>query len=155
MKWTVVIGQGQGIIVRKINIKNPITCATYNILFRHLVVKSYISTFRYIINNSRFGDFVDRIYPNELEIKDTTDTDRSVSYLDLHLEINSEWRLRMKLYDKWGISIFLLWTIHLYVATFQQRLHMDVYLSVDLVFQNLWFLWGFPWKRVTANRDAT
>jgi hypothetical protein len=34
-------------------------------------------------------DFVDRIYPIELEIKDTTYTDRSASYLDLHLEIDS------------------------------------------------------------------
>jgi hypothetical protein len=31
-----------------------------------------------------YGDFVDRIYPIEFEIKDTTDTDRSASYLDLH-----------------------------------------------------------------------
>jgi len=52
------------------------------------------------LNNSRFGDFVGRIYPIELEIKDTTDTDRSASYLDLHLEIDSEGRLRTKLYDK-------------------------------------------------------
>jgi hypothetical protein len=43
-----------------------------------------------LIYNSRFGDFVDRIYPIELEIKDTTDTDRSASYLDLLLEIDSE-----------------------------------------------------------------
>ena len=35
------------------------------------------------LNNSRFGDFVDRIYPIELEIKDTTDTDRSASYQTL------------------------------------------------------------------------
>ena len=41
-----------------------------------------------------------RIYPNELEIKDTTDTDGSALYLDLHLEIKSEGRLRTKLYDK-------------------------------------------------------
>jgi hypothetical protein len=46
------------------------------------------------------GDFVDRIYPIELEIKDTTHTDTSASYLDLHLEIDSEGRLRTKLYDK-------------------------------------------------------
>jgi len=52
------------------------------------------------LNNSRFGDFVDRIYPVELEIKDTTDTDRSASYLDLYLEIDSEGRLRTKLFDK-------------------------------------------------------
>jgi hypothetical protein len=36
------------------------------------------------LNNSRLGDFVVRIYPIELEIKDTTYTDRSASYLDLH-----------------------------------------------------------------------
>jgi hypothetical protein len=36
----------------------------------------------------------------ELEIKDNTDTDMSASYLDLHLEIDSEGRLRTKLYDK-------------------------------------------------------
>jgi hypothetical protein len=46
------------------------------------------------------GEFVDRIYPIELEIKDTADTDRSASYLDLHLKIDSEGRLRTKLYDK-------------------------------------------------------
>ena len=47
-------------------------------------------TFHYIdnvlsLNNSRFGDFVDRIYPIEP---------------DLHLENDSEGRLRTKLYDK-------------------------------------------------------
>ena len=52
------------------------------------------SPFRYIddvllLNNSRFGDFVARIYPIELEIKDTTDTVRPASYLDIHLEIDS------------------------------------------------------------------
>ena len=48
---------------------------------------------------SRFGDFVDGIYPIELEVKDTTYTDRSVSYLDLHLEIDIEEGLRMKFPD--------------------------------------------------------
>ena len=46
------------------------------------------------------GDYVDRIYPSELEIKDTTETIRSASYLDLHLEIDNNGRLRTKLYDK-------------------------------------------------------
>jgi hypothetical protein len=67
------------------------------------LARSFNFTLRYIddvlsIYNSRFGDFVDRIYPVELEIKDTTD--RSASYLDLHLEIDSEGRFRTKLYDK-------------------------------------------------------
>jgi hypothetical protein len=67
-----------------------------------------VSSERYILHmqvlleccNSRFGDFVDRIYPIEIEINDDTDTDRSASYLDIHLEIDSEGRLRTKLYDK-------------------------------------------------------
>ena len=69
------------------------------------LARSFNFTFHYIydvlsLNNSRFGDFVDRIYPIELEIKDTTDTDRSASYLDIHLEIDSKGRLRTKFYDK-------------------------------------------------------
>jgi hypothetical protein len=64
-----------------------------------MLTRSFNATFRYIddvrsLNNSRFSDFVDRIYHIELEIKDTTYTDRYASYLDLHLEINSEGRLR-------------------------------------------------------------
>ena len=38
--------------------------------------------------------------PTEFEIKDTADTARSASYLDLHLEIDSEGWLKTKLYDK-------------------------------------------------------
>jgi hypothetical protein len=44
--------------------------------------------------------YVDRIYPIEPDINHTTDTDRSTSYLDLRLEIDSEGWLRTKLYDK-------------------------------------------------------
>ena len=50
--------------------------------------------------NYRFAGFVDNIYPIELEIKDTRDTARSYSYLDLHLEIDNEGQLRPKHYDK-------------------------------------------------------
>jgi hypothetical protein len=43
---------------------------------------SFNFTFRYIddvfsLSNSRFGDFVDRVYPIEVEIMDTANTDRS------------------------------------------------------------------------------
>jgi hypothetical protein len=69
------------------------------------LARSFNFTFCYVddvfsLNNSRFGDCVDRIYPIELERNDTTDTDRSASYLDLHLEIDSVGRLKVKLYDK-------------------------------------------------------
>jgi hypothetical protein len=45
-----------------------------------LLTKNEKKLSRYIddvlsLNNSRFGDFVDRIYPIELEIRATTDTD--------------------------------------------------------------------------------
>ena len=46
------------------------------------------------LNNSKFGDFVNRFYPTELEIKDTTDTATSASYLDLqHIDVDSAGRL--------------------------------------------------------------
>ena len=82
------------------------------VLFKKLA-RSFDFTFRYIddvlsLNNSRFGDFVDRIYPIELEIKDITDTDKSASYLDLHLEIDSDGRLKTKFTTKEMISIFIL-----------------------------------------------
>ena len=69
------------------------------------LTRSFNFTYRYIdyvlsLNNSRYGELVARIYPIELEIKDTTDTDRYASYLDLHIEIDSEGRLGTKLYDK-------------------------------------------------------
>ena len=76
------------------------------------VNRSVNSTFRYIddilsLNNSSFDDFVDRIYPIELEINDTTDTDRFASYLDLHIEIDNEGRLRTKLYDNCELFIYM------------------------------------------------
>ena len=69
------------------------------------LARSFKFTFCYIddvlsLNNCKFGDFVDRIHPIEVEIKDATDTARSASYLNIHLEIDSERQLRMKLYDK-------------------------------------------------------
>ena len=71
----------------------------------YLLSRSFNVTFRYLddvlsLNNSRFGDFVDRIYPIELEINDTTDTDMSDLCLDLHLKFDSEERLKTNLYDK-------------------------------------------------------
>jgi hypothetical protein len=39
-------------------------------------------------------------YPDELEIKDTTESDKSESYLDILLNIDSNGRLTTSLYDK-------------------------------------------------------
>ena len=71
---------------------------------RHLA-KSFCFTYRYIddvlsINNPTFGDYINIIYPVELEIKDTTDADHHASYLDLLLKYDNFHRLQVKLYDK-------------------------------------------------------
>jgi hypothetical protein len=65
------------------------------------LARAFNFTFRYIddvlsLINSRFGDFVDRIYSIQFEIKDATDTNMSASYLDLHLDIDSERHLNTK-----------------------------------------------------------
>ena len=74
---------------------------------------SFNFTFRYIddvlsLNNSKFDDYVERIYPIELEIKDTTDTVNSASYFDLHLRIDNEGLLKTKLSDKRDDFSFLI-----------------------------------------------
>ena len=60
---------------------------------RHLA-KSFCFTYRYIddvlsINNPKFGDYINIIYPVELEIKDTTDADHHASYLDQLLKFDN------------------------------------------------------------------
>jgi len=48
----------------------------------------------------RFGAYTHLIFPNELEVKDTTDIQKSASYLDLHLQIDTGRRMKTKLFDK-------------------------------------------------------
>ena len=52
------------------------------------------------INNPKFSEYLDVIYPSELKIKDTTDSPNFVNFLDLCLEINDN-KLTTCLYDKW------------------------------------------------------
>jgi hypothetical protein len=57
------------------------------------------------LDNSNFGEYVDFTYPSDL--KDTTDRTRSASYIDLHIDFNSEDGLREKLYQKRDAFNFL------------------------------------------------
>jgi hypothetical protein len=66
---------------------------------------SFIHAFRYVydvlcINNYDFHTYVYLIYPDELEIKDTIESDNSASYLDILLNIDYNDRLTTSLYDK-------------------------------------------------------
>ena len=76
---------------------NPVDGEMYSI--QHYVIKfvndlrqfgGFLWVFRLL------GDYVYRIYSIECEIKDTKDTHSSVSYLNIHLEIERKNRLRTK-----------------------------------------------------------
>ena len=61
-------------------------------------------TYRYIdgvlsINNPDFKNYLVEMYPAELEIKNTTESNTSASYLDLLLSIGRNGQLRTSLYD--------------------------------------------------------
>jgi hypothetical protein len=67
--------------------------------------RAFNFTYRYIddvlsINNPRFAEFLPLIYPPDLEIKETTDTASSASFLDLYLEFDDSGQLSAKIYDK-------------------------------------------------------
>jgi hypothetical protein len=71
----------------------------------HVLAMSFNHTFRYIdyflsINNHNFHNYVHLIYPNELKIKDTTESDKAASYLVIVSNIDPNGRLTTSLYDK-------------------------------------------------------
>jgi hypothetical protein len=66
---------------------------------------SFNHTCRYIddvlsINNNNFQNYVNLIYPEKLKIKDTIESDKSASHLDILLNIESNGRLTTSLFDK-------------------------------------------------------
>ena len=58
------------------------------------------------INNPDFDNYLSQMYPPELEIKDTTESNTSASYLDLLLSIGRDGQLCTSLYDKRDDFIF-------------------------------------------------
>ena len=76
-------------------------------LFTRFIVLSWWYIYFYCIiddvlsiNNSRFPEFLPLIYPPELEVKETTDTASSASFLDQYLEFDHSGQLSTKIYDK-------------------------------------------------------
>jgi hypothetical protein len=91
-------------VKKYISIQASIFLFVLFILNKKLAV-SFNYTFRYIddvlsINNHNFHNYVHFIYPDEVEIKGTTESDKSASYLDILLNIDSNGRLTTSLYDK-------------------------------------------------------
>ena len=67
--------------------------------------------YRYIndvlsINNPEFENYLGQTYPVELEIKDTTESNTSASYLDLLLSTGKDGQLHTSIYDKRDNSNF-------------------------------------------------
>ena len=52
------------------------------------------------INNPDFENYLGQMYPAELEIKDTTESNTSASYLYLLLSIGKDGQLHTSIYDK-------------------------------------------------------
>ena len=72
---------------------------------RKQLASRFNSTYRYIddvlsIKNPEFENFLGQMYPVELEIKDTTESNTSASYLDLLLSIGRGGQLHTSIYDK-------------------------------------------------------
>ena len=72
---------------------------------RKRLASQFNFTYRYIddvlsINNPDFENYLGQMYPPELEIKDTTESNISASYLDLLLSIGRDGQLHTSLYDK-------------------------------------------------------
>ena len=92
--------------------------------------RSYQCTIHYIddvftLNNSKFDDKVDLIYSIELELKYTTDIARCTSYIDQHIDNDSEGQVRAKLKDKRDDLNLAQCTDNLYVATYLEHLYIE------------------------------
>ena len=75
------------------------------------------------IGAHNFHNCVHVIYPEELEVKDNTESDKSASYLDILLNIDSNGKLTTSLYDKrddFDFTIFYVVTYHFHLLCLSQ-----------------------------------
>ena len=83
--------------------------------------RAFNFTYRYIddvlsINNSRFAEFLPLIYFPELEVKETTYTASSASFLDLYLEFDDSGQLSTKIYENFVITLICPYSFGHYVV---------------------------------------
>ena len=117
---------------------------------RKRLTSQFNFTYRYIdyvlsINNPDFENYLGQMYPPELEIKDTTESNTSTSYLDLLLSIGRVGTVNIALpfTTSVTISISILQTFHSWVTTSHPRQPMVFYLTTHPIRQGLLLLWMF------------
>jgi hypothetical protein len=77
-----------------------------------------------------------------------------VSYIDLHLEIDNEVKNETLRQKRWlqcshcELSIYML-------QHYSSTCIWSISLSVETIFQSLWFISGFHWHRVAVSKEAT
>ena len=87
------------------------------------------------------------MYPTDLEIKDTTESNTSASYVDLLLSIESDGQLRTSLYDKRDDFSFHIENFPFLSSNIPSSLIYGVfYLTAHTVCQGLLLLWMFYFK---------
>ena len=77
---------------------NVSLAVAFNLIFRYIDDVSFI-------NNNDFQLYVDSVYPNELEILDTTESSKSALYLNVLLNIDINGKLMTELNDNGIISL--------------------------------------------------
>ena len=106
-------------------------------------------TYRYIddvlsINNPEFENYLGQMYPAELEIKDTTESTTSASYLDLLLSIGRDGQLHTSIYDKRDDFNFHITNFPVRVVIFHHRRPMAVFIPQLIRYApGLLLLWMF------------
>ena len=102
---------------------------------KHLAYRFNL-TYRYIddvlpINNQEFEHYLGQMYPAELEIKNTTESTTSASYLDLLLSIWRDCQLHTSIYDERDYFNFHIKTCLSWLVIFHLRQRM-AFLSLNL-----------------------
>ena len=101
---------------------------------RKRLASQFNFTYRYIdgvlsINNHDFENYLGQMYPPELEIKDTTESNTSASYLDLLLSISRDGRLHTSLYDECNDFNFHITTFPFMSSNIQSSPAYSVFIS--------------------------
>ena len=138
--WPVILFVGVGLLVWLLK-KNK-TKQDWSFNYTFLYIDNIAS-----LHNCLFGEYVDRIYPFQLGIKDITYTARSASFVDLHIEADRVRSCKKQtVYDKVDAFNF---------PIVNWPCIWKICVSVDTIFQSLWLLSWFPWQRVDVTKETT